>query len=211
MFVPKCLNWKYLFVSESNLIDPQPGYKGNEEGCLMFDNHMSALNFAISDGWELNENTPLDLHRFLTRGIPFFEDYGMSGKYRNVDVWIGHESCPSPVVLNNLMNAWYKITKHLMDRYVDKKDFRLSALEIAFISHHVFEVIHPFIDGNGRTGRLLVAKVLHDLGQEPVIVKFSDRHDYYQTIQDFRDKYWTGTQFHFVEFYQILGKIISLS
>lgn len=201
MFVPKCLNWKYLFVSESNLIDPQPGYKGNEEGCLMFDNHMSALNFAISDGWELNENTPLDLHRFLTRGIPFFEDYGMSGKYRNVDVWIGHESCPSPVVLNNLMNAWYKITKHLMDRYVDKKDFRLSALEIAFISHHVFEVIHPFIDGNGRTGRLLVAKVLHDLGQEPVIVKFSDRHDYYQTIEDFRDKYWTGTQFHFVEFY----------
>jgi Fic family protein len=201
MFVPKCLNWKYLFVSESNLIDPQPGYKGNEEGCLMFDNHMSALNFAISNGWELNENTPLDLHRFLTRGIPLFEDYGMSGKYRNVDVWIGHESCPSPVVLSNLMNAWYKITKHLMDRYLDKKDFRLSALEIAFISHHVFEVIHPFIDGNGRTGRLLVAKILHDLGQEPVIVKFSDRHDYYQTIEDFRDKYWTGTQFHFVEFY----------
>jgi Fic family protein len=201
MFVPKCLNWKYLFVSESNLIDPQPGYKGNEKGCLMFDNHMSALNFAISDGWELNENTPLDLHRFLTRGIPFFEDYGMSGKYRNIDVWIGHESCPSPVVLNNLMNAWYKITKHLMDQYLDKKDYRLSALEIAFISHHVFEVVHPFIDGNGRTGRLLVAKVLHDLGQEPVIVKFSDRHDYYQTIQDFRDKYWTGTQFHFAEFY----------
>jgi len=201
MFVPKCLNWKYLFVSESNLIDPQPGYKGNEKGCLMFDNHMSALDFAISGGWELNEHTPLDLHRFLTRGIPFFEDYGMSGKYRDTDVWIGHECCPSPLVLNNLMSTWFKITKHLMDRYLDNKDYRLSALEIAFISHHTFEVIHPFIDGNGRTGRLLVAKILHDLGEEPVIVKFSDRYDYYQTIDEFRDKYWTGKQFLFADFY----------
>ena len=201
MFVPKCLNWKYLFVSESNLIDPQPGYKGNEKGCLMFDNHMSALNFAISDGWELNEHTPLDLHRFLTRGIPFFEDSGMSGKYRTQDVWIGHELCPNPALFPNLMESWLKLTKRLMNRYLDLNDSRFSPLEIAFISHHVFEVIHPFIDGNGRTGRLLVAKILHDLGEQPVIVKFSDRYDYYQTIDDFRNKYWTGNQFYFAEFY----------
>jgi hypothetical protein len=40
----------------------------------MFDNHLVALDFAISDGWELSEHTPLDLHRLLTKNIDFFEN-----------------------------------------------------------------------------------------------------------------------------------------
>ena len=58
-------------------------------------------------------------------------------------------------------------------------------------------MIHPFIDGNGRTGRLLINKVLNDLGAEPIIIMFDDRQKYYESIQHFREKYWTGKQFKF--------------
>ena len=93
-FIPTSISWKHVFVKQSNLIDPQPGYPGSEPGQLMFDNHLVALDFAISDGWELSEHTPLDLHRLLTKNIDFFENSNYSGRYRTQDVWIGHEVCP---------------------------------------------------------------------------------------------------------------------
>lgn len=185
-------DWKNIYVSESNRIDPQPGYSGLHPGCKIYDNHLSALNFVLSDGWELNENTPLDIHRILTRNIPFFEDGGNSGVYRRVDCYIGIETCPFPYQIQNLMKLWFEKTKELMNLVYDNN---LSAKDCAFISHHIFEVIHPFIDGNGRTGRLLINKVLYDLGEEPIIIMFDDRNEYYNSIQNFRNKHWTGKQF----------------
>jgi Fic family protein len=185
-------DWKNIYVSESNRIDPQPGYSGLHPGCKIYDNHLSALNFVLSDGWELNENTPLDIHRILTRNIPFFEDGGNSGAYRRVDCYIGIETCPFPYQIQNLMKLWFEKTKELMNLVYDNN---LSAKDCAFISHHIFEVIHPFIDGNGRTGRLLINKVLYDLGEEPIIIMFDDRNEYYNSIQNFRNKHWTGKQF----------------
>ena len=197
MFVPESRSWKELFVYESNLIDPQPGYLGNSPGCPMYENHLNALNFAVSDGWELTVSTPLDIHRFLTRGIPFFEDMNSSGKYRTVDVWIGHDLCPNPILIPTLMDQWFQVTNKMINSFLDKCGTESDARNVAWISHHIFETIHPFIDGNGRSGRLLLAKVLHDLGYDPVIVRFDDRFEYYDCIQNFRDHYWTGKQFVF--------------
>ncbi|MGL5513474.1 MAG: Fic family protein, partial [Sporomusa sp.] len=45
--------------------------------------------------------------------------------------------------------------------------------------HLRFEGIHPFIDGNGRTGRLILNLELLKAGLLPVNIKFSDRHKYY--------------------------------
>jgi Fic family protein len=194
MNLPESHSWKHIFVYESGMIDPQPGYSNSGQGCQMYDNHRKALDFVLSSGWELSPHTPLDIHRILTKDIPFFERD--SGKYRTVDVWIGHDICPTPVVLDNLMKIWYAKSKELINKAYENK---IDPLVAAWASHHMFEVVHPFIDGNGRTGRLILNKVLNDLGQDPLIIRFDDRSNYYESIQEFRDYCFTGKDFYLGE------------
>jgi Fic family protein len=184
-----CSSWKEIFIRESSQIDPQPGHPSFMPGQLMYDNHMNALNYVLSSGWEINEHTPLDIHRLLTRGIPFYEDRGLSGAYRNCDVYIAGDKAPSAYMLSNLMSQWLYISKKLMD------DESLSPFDTASVVHHMFEVVHPFIDGNGRTGRLLFQKVLFDLGQDPQIIFYDKRNLYYLEIQLFRESFFDGLGF----------------
>ena len=69
----------------------------------------------------------------------------------------------------------------LMKNYAE--DRRNIVIKLAEL-HIGFESIHPFIDGNGRTGRLIVNLELMKAGYPPIDIKFTDRMRYYDSFAD---------------------------
>ena len=101
------------------------------------------------------------------------------GRFRRVPVRIaGALTTPvQPYQIEPMMNAL------LAD--MDTLYRHMHVVEKAALFHLRFEAIHPFIDGNGRTGRLLMNLQLIKAGYPPINVKYSDRRRYYQAFDDY--------------------------
>ena len=65
---------------------------------------------------------------------------------------------------------------------------KLHPIERAALFHLKFEGIHPFVDGNGRTGRLILNLMLMRAGYPPINVKYSDRKRYYEAFDEYYKK-----------------------
>jgi Fic family protein len=93
------------------------------------------------------------LHRILADGVM---DQGEAGRYRSIGVRVGRYTPPAPQEVTGLMFE-------LLDWW-NKKSAELSPVISAAIVHFRFESIHPFADGNGRTGRALALWELYRRG-----------------------------------------------
>lgn len=86
----------------------------------------------------------LQLHTLLARGVM---DQGEAGRYRAIQVRVGRHVPPPPEMVSGLM-------RELLDWW-NKGSAEWSPVISAAVLHYQFEEIHPFADGNGRTGRML--------------------------------------------------------
>ena len=101
------------------------------------------------------------------------------GRWRRVPVRIMGASVepPQPYMIEPMVGELLNDYSMVMTR--------LHAVERVSLFHLRFESIHPFVDGNGRTGRLLLNMQLMQAGYPPINVKFADRKRYYDAFEDY--------------------------
>jgi len=122
----------------------------------------------------LTEHVIKDIHSLVLMDRP--QDKGV---YRNVPVRImgANHIPPQPYAVPLQM-------EQLLAEYAGEMQ-ALHPIARAALFHLKFEAIHPFIDGNGRTGRLLLNLELMKEGYPPIDIKFTDRRRYYDCFHDF--------------------------
>lgn len=114
----------------------------------------------------------LDIHRRVLG----FVDPVEAGKLRETQVYVGGFAPPSPVKLITLMEEF-------IDWLNSVDALSLHPIEFAALAHYKLVYIHPFVDGNGRTSRLLMNLILMQAGYPPVIIKVEDRLEYYECLE----------------------------
>lgn len=73
-------------------------------------------------------------------------------------------------------------------RWYDRNQSAYHPIILAAVVHNQFESIHPFQDGNGRVGRLLLNNILLKHGLPPVNIELKNRAEYYQSLQEYENK-----------------------
>ncbi len=145
----------------------------------------------------------LESHRILLNSV---RGHGKSpGKYRKIPNWIGPKGCPIeeakyvPIQAEKLPDAMSRWEKFIHGESPDRM------LQLALL-HAEFEALHPFLDGNGRLGRMLIPLFLYQAGiiHQPMFYISayleSHRDEYYERLLAIsRDDDWSGWCAFFLE------------
>jgi Fic family protein len=117
----------------------------------------------------------------------------IAGKFRDYLVRVGPHLAPD----------WQDV-EELMKKFIDfiNKNKKMNPVELAGRTHYKFEKIHPFGDGNGRVGRLLMNFILWHNGYPMLIIEYSKRKSYYKALQKDEEQFVN----YFIRRYLIVHK-----
>ncbi len=141
--------------------------------------HKEAFDFVtelVKEKCEINERVIKQIHYLVLADKK--DDRGV---YRRVPVRImgaAHETAQPYLIVTKM--------EELLRNYLASEEHIVTKLARFHIE---FEGIHPFIDGNGRTGRLLVNLELMKAGYPPIDIKFTDRIAYYNAFDEYHVKH----------------------
>ena len=133
-------------------------------------NHSKTFFKVINEKSELSSKLLLEWHKEV------FSDTkpDIAGKYRDYLVRVGDYKAPDWQDIGKLMKEffiWYNKNQEIM-----------HPVELAARAHYKFEKIHPFGDGNGRIGRLIIAYILSKYNYPLLIIEYKKRKSYYHAL-----------------------------
>lgn len=139
-------------------------------------NHRDAITYVeeiVKKGEPLSEWQIKNLHRLILKGI----DDEYAGVYRDQLVFISgaKHTPPAPFIIKEEMEK-------LMEWYENPETEKMHPVARGAMLHIFFVGIHPFIDGNGRTSRLLLNLELMKNGFPPIVIKVENRLAYYEAL-----------------------------
>jgi cell filamentation protein, protein adenylyltransferase len=139
-------------------------------------NHSHAIDFVqgiAAKNEPITETTIREIHSLILRTI----DDENAGSYRRVNVRIAGSNFVPPDMS--------QVGARMYDfgRWLAGEDNKLHPVEYAALAHFKLVDIHPFVDGNGRTARLLMNLILIRAGYPPAVVKTDERSAYYSVLE----------------------------
>ncbi len=157
-------------------------------------NYVKAMNFGLERLGQLPLSNRLirEIHAQLIQGVR--GQHSSPGEFRSTQNWIGPPGCDLSTA------AFVPPTPHEMqlamgelEGFIQKEDSNVPSLIKIGLIHSQFETIHPFLDGNGRMGRLLITFFLCQQGvlKRPLLYLSAyfkeQREQYYGLLQAVRD------------------------
>ena len=219
--IPNTALFIYMYVRKEALLSSQiEGTQSSFSDLMLFEhnqkpevsiedveevsNYVKAINYGVErlkDDFPLSLRLLKEIHAILLSGCR--GSIQMPGEFRRSQNWIGGTRPGNalfvPPSIDYLSDCLSDFEKFLHDK-------SLPVLIKAGLAHVQFETIHPFLDGNGRLGRLLITLILcaNQMLDEPILYLSlylkQNRNTYYELLQEVRE---SGTWETWLEFFLI--------
>lgn len=150
-------------------------------------NTREAMELLFKKKLKINEESIIKLHKTLVK---------------DTGVRFGYKRLPNYLLMRNVKTTLPENVKSemaaLIKEYNSNKD-KLHPLKLAADFHGKFERIHPFEDGNGRVGRILVNAIILNNGYPPLIIRKTTRQAYFKSLEAFDKGYSGRLEYFFIE------------
>lgn len=137
-----------------------------------------AVKFMRETEEEISLQLILEFHRII-----FENSKPFAGRLRERGVEVVVMDAYGGIVHRGAPSTQVRRLLEELVRWYGKNRGKYPPLALAAVVHNQFENIHPFKDGNGRVGRLLLNNILIKRGLPPVNIEFRNRGDYYAALQ----------------------------
>ncbi|MBU2576541.1 MAG: Fic family protein [Nanoarchaeota archaeon] len=141
-------------------------------------NSIEAFNY-LKKSFKFNIQSIKKLYHVLTKDLEMQKGISYPRGFKKVQNVVGNSITTAPEnVESELIGLlrWYRENKG-----------KIHPLILAFEFHKRYEGIHPFLDGNGRTGRLIMNKILMGRGYQPIIVYKENKESYFNSLAKVND------------------------